>query len=74
MGASSILFEIFWWIAKVSQASLASNRGLKNFGRKLADTFSPTTLFMFVQNKQIIHHIKPWILTFLIRLISVENI
>ena len=43
------------------------------FWRKLADTFSPTTLFVFVQNKQMTHHIKLLILTFSIKLISLEN-
>ena len=43
------------------------------FWRKLADTFSPATLFVFVQNKQMTHHIKWLILTFSIKLISLEN-
>ena len=34
------------------------------FWGKLADTFSPTTLFVFVQNKQMTHYIKLLILTF----------
>ena len=43
------------------------------FLTKLADTFSPTTLLVFVQNKQMTHHIKLLILTFSIKLISLEN-
>ena len=43
------------------------------FGRKLADIFSPTTLFVFVQNKQMTHYIKLLISTFSIKLISLEN-
>ena len=73
--AFSLLFEIFWWIAKVSQVPWAINLGLKKMGyfwRKLADTFSPTTLFVFVQNKQMTHHIKLLILTFSIKLISLH--
>ena len=43
------------------------------FWRNLADTFSLTTLFVFVQNKPMTHHIEQWILTFSIKLVSVEN-
>ena len=51
---------------KVSQASLAiilaSKRGY--FWRRFADIFLSTTLpIMFIPNKQMTHHIKPWILT-----------
>ena len=60
----------------MSQASWAINLGLKKWGifeEKLADTFSPTTLFVFVQNKQMTHHIKLLIFIFSINLISLEN-
>ena len=47
---------------KVSQASVAVYCGLKKWGIFEENwlTFLPTTLFIFVQNKQMAHHmIKP---------------
>ena len=43
------------------------------FWRKLADTFFAHNFVVFVQNKQMTHHIKLLILTFSIKLISLEN-
>ena len=66
MGAISILFENFWWIAKVSQASLTLEAKNKVFLEKIGQQFFAHKLICVLPKWTN----NPKFLTFSIRLIS----
>ena len=68
------LFCLPWMLRNIAFLGMEGLDMYSNFWGKFGDTFLSTILLsLFAKNKQMTHHMKSWVLTFSIKLISKKN-